>query len=127
MPQTIFGINEQMAAYVRGTLAAALSQVTTQPSILIGSMSALVLEVQENGRIFGLNEPLYIPRFSESGLIYYQFKPLSILAYGSSERAALASFYEDFGALWDCIAQATDASLTPEAIEVKRRFQRVVN
>jgi hypothetical protein len=114
------------AAYVRSVVAA-LSQNGTQASILMQEALAVVLEVREGGRIFRLNEPIYLTRFAENGYIYLRNRSLSILSYGTSEQDAVVSFREDFGALWDCIAKADDATLTPDAIEVKQRLLAIVN
>jgi hypothetical protein len=99
----------------------------TEVSTLQFNQPTPVLEIHESKRIFRLNQPIYVNRFTDNGLIYFESKALSILAYGRSENEAVESFYGDFGATWDLIAQVSDNSLTPDAIEVKREFLRVVN
>ena len=113
MPQTLptndalLVVGMIRAAYAR-SISAALSQVVAQPSIAMQPGSAIVMEVREGGRIFRFNEPLYVNRFAKNGFIYLQNRSLSILSFGSSELDAVASFREDFAALWDCIAEAPD-------------------
>jgi hypothetical protein len=105
---------------------AAVSQSRMQ-AIQMQQDIAVVPEVREGGRIFRLNEPIYLTRSAENGYIYLRNRTLSILSYGCSPHDAVQAFQEDFGALWDFIAQADDATLTPDAIEVKNRLRAIVN
>lgn len=86
-----------------------------------------LLEIHNGGRIFRLNEPLYVQRYAENGYIYLESRQLSIIAYGRSEQEAASSFYEDFSMMWNSVAECDDESLTREAAKVKAEFRRVVN
>jgi hypothetical protein len=83
-------------------------------------------EVRCHGRLFRLNQPLLIEVSSFAGGWCYESKPLTILAFGRTKQGALASFTEDFSVLWDAMVQASDQSLTLDALAVKRAFQGLV-
>jgi hypothetical protein len=122
MPQLL----ETQEPYLRTVLSAASAQLEPS-SVVMQPTHAVLLQVQYSGRIFRLNEPIYLVRYAENGYIYLESKLLSIIGYGRSERDAVNSFCEDFVVLWEAIAQSADASLTPEARGVKRKMLNVVN
>jgi hypothetical protein len=122
MPQLL----EISEPYLRALVPAASAQLET-PSVQIQPTHAVLLQVEYNGRIFRLNEPIYLTRYAENGYIYLESKRLSIIAHGTSPLDAVNSFQQDFSMLWDAIAECHDESLTPEATKVKAEFRRVVN
>ena len=83
-------------------------------------------EIRHRGIIFRLKESLVAPYFHEDGLFYCQYKPLSILSFGSTLEAAILSFQEDFAMMWDSIAKSPDKSLSPEARQVKINMKALV-
>jgi hypothetical protein len=126
MPQTSEILRAQNNCYILGVVSAASSQLVNG-SINIYPTWGMLLEISEGGRIFRLNQPLVITRFAESGYICLEHKELGILSFGRSEAEAVNAFREDFGALWDGIAQAKDSALTREAKTIKKKFLKVVN
>ena len=119
-------VRAQKVSYLMGVLSAASSQLENALAYIYPTWG-LLLEVPEGNRIFRLNEPLTVSKFAENGYICLEHKGLSILSFGHSEHEAVRAFCEDFGALWDNIAQVADASLTPEAKATKRNFLKIVN
>jgi len=122
MPQLL----EACEPYLRALVPAASAQLESPP-VQIQPTHAVLLEVEYGGRIFRLNEPIYLSRYAENGYIYLESKPLSIIAYGQSAVLAVNSFQQDFAMLWDAFAVSPEASLTPEARSVSAELRRVVN
>jgi hypothetical protein len=127
MATTLDSVRSQDSAYLRTVISAASAQLEAAPPIQLGDTWGFLLEVKESGRIFRLNAPLVVSRSAENGYVCLEHKDLSILSFGCSEAEAVRAFCEDFGALWDGIAQAPNSTLTREARAVKARFIRVVN
>ncbi len=97
------------------------------PAELSSTAAALLLnEIRSQGRRFHLNRPVRVEVTGSANGWCYESKPLAILAFGKSKQQAQDSFTEDFGVLWDAIAQTPDASLTGDAISVKRAFLELV-
>ena len=98
----------------------------TAPAELSATAALCLNEVRSQGRRFKLNHPVRIEVTNSVEGWCYESKPLAILAFGKSKQQAQDSFTEDFGVLWDAIAQARDESLTGDAISVKRAFLELV-
>jgi hypothetical protein len=116
--------------YLRTVLTAAAyasARSEIQTSILVQPTFAVLLEIRNNGRIFRLNEPLYLSRYAENGYIYLESKLLSTIGYGQSLASAAEDFQEEFAVLWDAVAQCEDELLTREAQIVKRNLLKAVN
>jgi hypothetical protein len=83
-------------------------------------------KLQDGGNIFHLRTPIQIEVAEEDGMWHCESASLGIVAAGSSQQDALRSFTEDFGVLWDEIAQAPDADLTDDAIRLKYALRNIV-
>ena len=85
-------------------------------------------QLQDGTNVFHLRAPIQVDVAEEDGTWHYESTSLGIVAAGSSQEDALGSFTEDFGVLWEEIAQAPDTDLTDDAIRLKyalRNMQRI--
>ncbi len=103
-----------------------LVRIDSQYLLQMATSEKGLTEVRASGRIFRLNRPLSVTRFSENGMCYCEYKPLAITSFGRSYALAMQAFHEDFAALWDAIAEVGDDALTGDAIEVKKEFRNLV-
>jgi hypothetical protein len=94
---------------------------------VVSSLQASLPEVRTSGKVFRLNTPIRVSVAVEGGYYQCESRPLGILSFGQTHQEAIRSFCEDFSMLWDVIAQSSDSSLMPDAIEVKRRLLVLVN
>lgn len=83
-------------------------------------------QFQDGRSTFHLRSPIQIEVAEEDGLWHCESASLGIIAAGSSQEDALRSFSEDFGVLWEEIAQAPDTDLTDDAIRLKYVLRNVV-
>jgi hypothetical protein len=79
------------------------------------------------GKIFRLREPLVATLTRENGGYCLEVKALSIMSFGHQVEDALRELGADFAILWEAIAQASDESLTRDAIAVKRHMLKIVS
>ena len=83
-------------------------------------------EVAVAGNAFVFAAPVEGDMFHEEGLWYLESKPFSILSFGQTKTDALHSFRSDFVAVWENIAEASDADLTSSAVAVKAALRSAV-
>jgi hypothetical protein len=83
-------------------------------------------QLQDGRSIFHLRAPIHVAVAEEDGMWHCESALLGIIAAGSSQDDAVGSFNEDFGVLWEEIAQAPDTDLTDDAIRLKHVLQNIV-
>lgn len=83
-------------------------------------------QLQDGSNIFHLRAPIQVEVAEEDGMWHCEAASFGIVAAGTSQEDALRSFMEDFGVLWEEIAQAPDAELTSEAIRLKSALRNIV-
>jgi hypothetical protein len=122
------------------TVAAAAESFWLRPRILREARyivaplvaQAMVVEfiipgpVKAGERVFHLSRPLTVQRYQRQGAWFVESEALGILASGRTDTAAFQSFVEDFSVLWTEIAQASEDTLTPDAVSVKNAFLELV-
>jgi hypothetical protein len=99
-------------------------RVHPTPSVIVGPFQAA--EVQFEGRVFPLREPIRVNVEYRNRLWVHECESLGISAFGPTRRESEVSFCMDFAALWDEIAQEDDGNLTPKALELKQQFLKLV-
>jgi hypothetical protein len=83
-------------------------------------------EIEIGDRTFQLRNPVQVRVSFDEGLWVNENETLGITAFGESRASALRSFCEDFGVLWDTIAQEADNNLTSDARTLKSAFNGIV-
>ena len=124
--------NYQCEVYMSSASAATVGYFFHQqtsgnvPSLVFEPGFQILNEIEVGNRLFRLRAPIDVRVALEDGLWINEAGPLSILAFGDTRGEALRSFCDDFAVLWDEIANASDASLTGDAIRVKQSLGDIV-
>lgn len=99
----------------------AFSQAIEEPPLLMNNPI-----LKYGSRWFYLAHPIEVTIVNEDDLVCIASAELGIQSFGSTYQEAQDSFFEDFVALYEHLANETDEQLTPEARCVKRAFLDVV-
>lgn len=83
-------------------------------------------EVQWGSRRFVLSHEIACSVTREGELWVIEYEPLGICAYAKTREDAIHDFADDFAAIWDAYAQASDSELSEDAIALKRVLRSLV-
>jgi len=78
----------------------------------------------EESRVFEFNSPIELQFIQDDDS--WSCEACGIESFGANPGEAAASFCEDFGVLWNAIAQQPDESLDPSAQQTKKCMLSVV-
>ncbi|MEK6695939.1 MAG: type II toxin-antitoxin system RelB/DinJ family antitoxin [Candidatus Deferrimicrobiota bacterium] len=90
-----------------------------------GSVSISVIE--RGRRRFILKKSLRVRVDVEGSVWVYEYSPLGILAYGSTQEEARDAFTTEFASLWEQVGTADDSHLTRDARSLKKRLLSLVD
>jgi hypothetical protein len=97
------------------------------PTTLAADATGNIVQIRYGSELFQLREPIDLEARSERGHSVLAYPALDIEGYGADELEALESFADQFGSTWHSIALATDAELTRDAREIKKRMLKLVD
>jgi DNA-damage-inducible protein J len=78
-------------------------------------------------RRFILKKSLRVRVALEGGAWVYEYSPLGILAYGSTQEEARDAFTTEFASAWEQVGKEDDANLTRDAKSLKKRLLSLVD
>lgn len=63
----------------------------------------------------------------ENGYIIFEYEPLGIVIYGKTKEEVIKAFNEELVMIFREYGQEKDENLTKDAIELKRKVNRLIN
>ena len=89
--------------------------------------SVFISVIERGKRRFILKKSLRVRVGVEGGVWVYEFSPLGILAYGSTQEEARDAFQVEFASAWDQVGKEDDSNLTRDARSLKKRLLSLVD
>jgi len=83
-------------------------------------------DIKFNSVTFTLRRPLELTLSQDNGGWTCEEATLSLFSFGATDVLAVCSLFEDFAVLWEEIAQASNDSLSEDAIQLKQRLLSLV-
>ena len=89
---------------------------------------SIFMSVIERGkRRFLLKKSLRVRVGVEGSVWVYEYSPLGILAYGSTQEEARDAFTTEFASAWEQVGKEDDSNLTRDARSLKKRLLSLVD
>ena len=89
--------------------------------------SVFISVVERGKRRFILKKSLRVRVDVEGGVWVYEYSPLGILAYGSTQEKARDAFSIEFASSWEQVGKEEDSNLTRDARSLKKRLLSLVD
>jgi addiction module RelB/DinJ family antitoxin len=89
--------------------------------------SVFISVVERGKRRFILKKSLRVRVDVEGGVWVYEYSPLGILAYGSTQEKARDAFSIEFASAWEQVGKEEDSNLTRDARSLKKRLLLLVD
>jgi DNA-damage-inducible protein J len=89
--------------------------------------SVFMSVIERGKRRFILKKSLRIRVGVEGGAWVYEYSPLRILAYGSTQEEARDAFTTEFASAWEQVGKEDDSNLTRDARSLKKRLLSLVD
>jgi addiction module RelB/DinJ family antitoxin len=83
--------------------------------------------IERGKRRFILKKSLRVRVGVEGGVWVYEYSPLGILAYGSTQEEARDAFTTEFASAWEQVGTEDDSNLTRDARSLKKRLLSLVD
>ena len=84
--------------------------------------SVFISVIERGKRRFILKKSLRVRVGVEGGVWVYEYSPLGILAYGSTQEEARDAFTTEFASVWEQVGKEDDSNLTRDAKSLKKRL-----
>ena len=84
--------------------------------------SVFISVIERGKRRFILKKSLRVRVGVEGGVWVYEYSPLEILAYGSTQEEARDAFTTEFASVWEQVGKEDDSNLTRDAKSLKKRL-----
>jgi DNA-damage-inducible protein J len=88
--------------------------------------SVFMSVIERGRRRFLLKKSLRVRVGVEGGVWVYEYSPLEILAYGSTQEEARDAFTTEFASAWEQVGKEDDSNLTRDAKSLKKRLLSLV-
>lgn len=89
--------------------------------------SVFISVIERGKRRFILKKSLRVRMGVEGSVWVYEYTPLGILAYGSTQEEARDAFATEFASAWEQVGTEDDSNLTRDATSLKRRLLSLVD
>jgi len=89
--------------------------------------SVFMSVIERGRRRFLLKKSLRVRVGVEGGVWVYEYSPLGILAYGSTQEEARDAFTTEFASAWEQVGKEDDSNLTRDAKSLKKRLLSLVD
>ena len=89
--------------------------------------SVFMSVIERGRRRFLLKKSLRVRVGVEGGVWVYEYSPLEILAYGSTQEEARDAFTTEFASVWEQVGKEDDSNLTRDAKSLKKRLLSLVD
>mgnify|MGYP001499073424 FL=1 len=89
--------------------------------------SVFMSVIERGRRRFLLKKSLRVRLGVEGGVWVYEYSPLEILAYGSTQEEARDAFTTEFASAWEQVGKEDDSNLTRDAKSLKKRLLSLVD
>jgi DNA-damage-inducible protein J len=89
--------------------------------------SVFMSVIERGRRRFLLKKSLRVRVGVEGGVWVYEYSPLEILAYGSTQEEARDAFTTEFASAWEQVGKEDDSNLTRDAKSLKKRLLSLVD
>jgi len=89
--------------------------------------SVFMSVIERGRRRFILKKSLRVRVGVERGVWVYEYSPLGILAYGSTQEDARDAFTTEFASAWEQVGKEDDSNLTRDAKSLKKRLLSLVD
>lgn len=89
--------------------------------------SVFISVIERGKRRFILKKSLRVRMGVEGSVWVYEYIPLGILAYGSTQEEARDAFATEFASAWEQVGTEDDSNLTRDATSLKRRLLSLVD
>lgn len=89
--------------------------------------SVFMSVIERGRRRFILKKSLRVRVGVEGGTWVYEYSPLGILAYGSTQEEARDAFTTEFASAWGQVGKEDDANLTRDGKSLKKRLLSLVD
>jgi DNA-damage-inducible protein J len=89
--------------------------------------SVFISVIERGKRRFILKKSLRVRVGVEGGVWVYEYSPLGILAYGSTQEESRDAFTIEFDSAWEQVGKEDDLNLTRDARSLKKRLLSLVD
>ena len=89
--------------------------------------SVFISVIERGKRRFILKKSLRVRVGVEGGVWVYEYSPLGILAYGSTQEEARDAFTTEFASAWEQVGKEDNSNLTRDAMSLKKRLLSLVD
>lgn len=89
--------------------------------------SVFISVIERGKRRFILKKSLRVRVGVEGGVWVYEYSPLGILAYGSTQEESRDAFTTEFDSAWEQVGKEDDLNLTRDARSLKKRLLSLVD